>query len=106
MIKLHKKGRLTDYNGGQPPNPRDLAHSRPKHVEKRAEQKALPHVSVAHFCAQVAFQQGPILRNGMGVVSRSLKITRRRLKIIFKNWIKFSRRIHPRLTLNLNRKLS
>ena len=44
MIKLHKKGRFSDYNGGQPPNPRDLTLCGPKHVEKRAEQKTLPHV--------------------------------------------------------------
>ena len=106
MIKLHKKGRFSDYNGGQPPNPRDLTHYRPKHVEKRAEQKALPHVSVANCGAQVASQQSLILLTGMGIVSRSIKITRRRLKTILKNWINFTRRIHPRQTLNLNKKLS
>ncbi len=103
MIKLYKKGKFPDYNGGQPTNPRDLTHFRPKHAEKRAEQKALPHVSVTNFGAQVASRQSLIHLIGMDIVSRSIKITRRRLKTILKNWINFTRRIHPRLTLNLNK---
>ena len=114
MIKLHKKGRLPDYNGGQPPNPRDFPLYGQKHVEKRAEQKTLPHVSVTSFGAQVASQQGLILRTGTGILAESVKITSKltlknikwRLKTIFGNWIKFDRITHPILTLNLGRKLS
>ena len=65
MIKLHKKGRLPDYNGGQPPNPRDLPLYGQKHVGERAEQKALPHVSVTSCGAQVASQRGLVLRSGI-----------------------------------------
>ena len=114
MIKLLKKGRLPDYNGSQPPNPRDFPLYGQKHVEKRAEQKNLPHVSVTSFGAQVASQQGLILRIGTGILSEWVKITSKltlknikwRLKTIFGNWIKFDRITHPILTLNLGRKLS
>jgi len=114
MIKLYKKGRLPDYNGGQPPNPRDFPHDGQKHVEKRAEQIALPHVSVTSFGAQVASQQGLILRTGIGILSKSVKITSKQLlknkkwglKTTFKNWFKFDRIIHPILTLNFSKKLS
>ena len=112
MITPYKKGRLPDYNGGLPPNPRDLSLYGQKHVGERAEQKALPHVSVTSCGAQVASQRGLILRTGIGILSKSVKITskqplkKRRLKTVFGNWIKFDRIIHPILTLNLSKKLS
>ena len=109
----YKKGRLPDYNGGQPPNPRDFPLCRQKH-ETRAVQDTLPHASVTRFGAQVASQQSPILRTGMSILSKSVKITSNqvlknkkwRLKTVFENWIKFDRIIHPILTLNLSKKLS
>ena len=105
MITLSKKGRLPDYNGGQPPNPRDLPLYGQKHDGERAEQKALPHVSVTSFGAQVASQQSLILRTGTGIVSKSVKITskqslknkKRRLKTAFRKWIKFDRIIYPKI---------
>ncbi len=113
MIIPHKKGRSSDYNGCQPPNPRDFTLYGQKHVGKRAEQKALPHVSVTSFGAQVASQHSPILRTGTGILSKSVKITSKqplknnkwRLKTAFGNWIKFDRIIHPIFTLNLSKKL-
>jgi len=74
MITLYKKGRLPDYNGGQPPNPWDFPLYGQKHVKERAEQKALPHVSVTRFGARVASQHSPILRTGTGILSKSVKI--------------------------------
>ena len=114
MITQYKKGRLPDYNGGQPPNPRDFPLYGQKHVGERAEQKALPHVSVSSFGAQVASQQIPILRTGTGILSKSVKITSNqalknkkwRLKTVFRNWIKFDRIVYPIFTLNLSKKLS
>ena len=114
MITQCKKGRLPDYNGGQPPNPRDFPLYGQKHIEKRAEQKTLPHVSVTSFGAQVASQHGLILRTGTDILSKSVKITSKQsvktkkwgLKTTFENWIKFDRTIHPILTLNLSKKLS
>jgi len=114
MNKLYKKGKFPDYNGGQPPNPRDLTLYGQKHVGERAEQKALPHVSVSSFGVQVASQQSPILRTGTGILSKSVKITTNqalknkkwRLKTVFGNWMKFDRIIHPILTLKLSKKLS
>jgi hypothetical protein len=114
MITLDKKGRWPDYNGGQPPNPRDFSLYGQKHGGERAEQKALPHVSVTSLGAQVASQHSPILRTGLGILSKSVKITSNqtlkfkkwRLKTAFGNWIKFDRIIHPVLTLNLSKKLS
>ncbi len=50
------KGNWPDHNGGQPPNPRDLTHCRHKHGRKRAERKALPHVPVTSYGAQVTSQ--------------------------------------------------
>jgi hypothetical protein len=114
MITLYEKGRLSDYNGGQPPNPRDFPLYGQKHAKERAEQKALPHVSVTSFGAQVASQHSPILRTGSGILSKSVKITSKqplknktwRVKTAFGNWIKIDRIIHPILTLNLSKKLS
>ena len=114
MIKLYNKGRVPDYNGGQPPNPRDFPLYGPKHVGDRAEQKALPHVSVTSFGAQVASQHSPILRTGAGILSKSVKITskqplknkKKNLKTVVRNLIKFDRIGHPILTLNSSRKLS
>ncbi len=114
MIILDKKGRRPDYNGGQPPNPRDFTLYRQKHGGERAEQKALPHVSVACFGARVASQHSPILRTGLGMLSKSVRITRKqtlkykewRLKTAFGNWIKDNQIIHPVLTLTFNKKLS
>ena len=114
MIILDKKGRWPDYNGGQPPNPRDLTLYGQKHDGKRAEQKALPHVPVTSFGARVASQHSPILRTGLGILSKSVRITSNqtlkfkkwRLKTVFGNWRKFDRIIHPVLTLTFNKKLS
>jgi len=114
MIKLNKKGSLPNYNGGQPPNPRDFPLYGQKHGEERAEQKALPHVSVTSFGAQVASQHSPILRTGTDILSKTIEITSKqplknkkwRSKTVFENWIKFDRIIHPILTLNLSKKLS
>ncbi len=116
MITVYKKGRLPDYNGGQPPSPRDFSLYGQKHVGERAEQKALPHVSVTSFGAQVASQHSLILRTGTGILSKSFKITSKQplknktwgvwVKTAFGNWIKFDRIIHPILTLNLSKKLS
>jgi hypothetical protein len=114
MIILDKKGRWPDYNGGQPPNPRDFSLYGQKHGGERAEQKALPHVSVTSFGAQVASQHSPILRTGLGIVSNPIRITSNqtlkfkkwRLKTAFGNWIKSDRIIHPVLTLIFNKKLS
>jgi hypothetical protein len=114
MITLDKKGRQPDYNGGQPPNPRDFSLYGQKHVGDRAEQKALPHVSVTSFGAQVASQHSPILRTGLGILSKSVRITSNqtlkfkkwRLKTAFINWRKFNRIIHPVLTLAFSKKLS
>jgi hypothetical protein len=113
MITLYK-GSLPDYNGGQPPNPRDFTLYGQKHVDERAEQKALPHVFVTSFGAQVASQHSLILRTGLGILSKSSRITSNqtlkfkkwRLKTAFGNWIKFDRIIHPILTLNWGKKLS
>jgi hypothetical protein len=110
MITLYKKGRLPDYNGGQPPNPRDFTLFGQKHVRDRAEQKALPHVSVTSSGARFASQHWPILRTGTGILSKSVKITSNqplknktwRFETAFENWIKFDRIIHPILTLNLS----
>jgi len=108
MTKLNKKGSLPDYIGGQPPNPRDLAHRGPMHDERQChEQATLPHASVTSYSAQVASQHCPILRTGMGIVSKLIKITswqssktkKWRLKIAFKNWGKIDRKINSKLTL-------
>jgi hypothetical protein len=114
MMILNQKGRRSDYNGGQPPNPRDFTLYGQKHSGDRAEQKALPHVSVTSFGAQVASQHSPILRTGPGILSKSVKITSNqtlkykewRLKTAFGNWMKFDRIIHPILTLTFGKKLS
>ena len=114
MITQYKKGRLPDYNGGQPPNPRDFPLYGQKHVGERAEQKALPHVSVTSYGAQVASQHSPILRTGTGILSKSVEITSKqplknkkwRLKTVVEKWIIFDRIIHPILTLNFSKKLS
>jgi len=79
MIIPYKKGRSPDYNGGQPPNPRDFTLYGQKHVGERAEQEALPHVSVTSFGAQVASQHSPILRTGTGILSKLVKITSKQL---------------------------
>ncbi len=104
MIGSHEKGTLPVYNGGQPPNPRDLTLYGQKH-ETRAAQDTLPHASVTRLNAQVASQQSPILQTGESMVSNSVKITSKQLLKI-KNWIIFDRTIHPKLTLKLNKKLS
>ncbi len=79
MITLYNKGSLPDYNGGQPPNPRDFTLYGQKHGEERAEQKALPHVFVTSLGVQVASQHSLILRTGTGMLSKLLEITNKRL---------------------------
>lgn len=115
MKKLNKKGSLPDYIGGQPPSPRDLAHKGPMHDERQCQnQLTLPHASVTSCGAQVASQQYPILRTGMRIVSKLIKITSCQssktkkwgLKTVFKNWEKIARIIYPKLTLKLSEKLS
>jgi hypothetical protein len=104
MTKLNKKGSLPDYIGGQPPSPRDLAHKGPMHDERQCQnQPTLPHASVTNCGAQVASQHYPILRTGMRIVSKLIKITSRqlsktkkwRLKTASQNWGKIVRIIHP-----------
>ncbi len=105
MTGSPEKGNLPYYNGGQPPNPRDLPLCRQKHETRAVQKDTLPHASVTRFGAQVASQQSPIFQNGKGMVSKTGKIANEQLLTI-KNWITFDRIIHPKLTLKLNRKLS
>jgi hypothetical protein len=105
MTGSTEKGSLTYYNGGQPPNPRDLSLCRQKHETRAVQEDTLPHASVTRFGAQVASQQSPILQSGKGMVSKIDKIANEQLLKI-KNWITLDRIIHPKLTLKLNKKLS
>ena len=59
----------------QLPNPRDFPLYEQKHIGERVEQKALPHVSVTSFCAQVASQHSLILRTGTDILPKSIEIT-------------------------------
>ncbi len=114
MIAQYKEGRLPDYNGGQPPNPRDFPHKGPMHDEGSADQTTLPHASVTSYGAQVASQHCPILRTGIGIVSKLIKYTswqssktkKMEVESSFKNWGNFDRKTHPILTLNLRKRLS
>jgi len=99
MTNRAKRGSLPDYIGGQPPSPRDLTHKRPMHDERQCQSYlTLPHASVTSCGAQVASQHCPILRTGMGIVSKSINITscqsskfkKLRLKRVSKNWGKIA----------------
>jgi len=111
MTKLYKKGSLPDYNGGQPPNPRDLTPKRPSHEERQCpDQATLPHALVTSCGAQVASQHCPILRTGIWIVAKLIKISswhsmiiqKRRLKTDIKNG-KIDRIIYPKSTLKLKK---
>jgi hypothetical protein len=73
MITLYNKGRLPDYNGGQPPNPRDFPLYGQKHGRRTAYiwEDAVLHVFATNRGAQVASQQSPILRIGPAIVTKS-----------------------------------
>ena len=61
---LKNKRILPNYNGGQPPDPRSLAHYRPKY-EKKSKGRTLkygPHTSVTLSALGFALQHSPILR--------------------------------------------
>ena len=72
MILRYIKGIVPNCNGGQPPNPRDFTLYGPEQG-RRAEPKALPHVPVTDFGAQVASQQSRILRTGPGIVTKLVR---------------------------------
>lgn len=56
IAKQIYKGNEPNFNGGQPPTPRDLTLYGQEHDHKRAERKALPHVPVTSYGAQVTSQ--------------------------------------------------
>jgi len=115
MITLYKKGSLPYYIGDQSPSPWDLLPNGQKH-ETRAVQSTLPHASVTSCGAQVASQQSLILQTDMGIVSKLIGITSKRLsknkkkegrfKTTFKKLEKYNRIIHPKLTLKIGKNLS
>jgi hypothetical protein len=114
MITLDKKGKLPNYNGGQPPNPRDLTHCEPKHVGQAEICRHCPMLQLPDAALGSLLSRCPILRPGSGILSKSVKSTSNqtlkykkwRLKTAFGNWIKFDWIIHPILTLTLSKKLS
>jgi len=103
MIKLNKKGRFPDCNGGQPPNPRDFSLYGQKHGRRTAFiwMDAVLHVFATNHGAQVASQQSLILRIGPAIVTKSS--WKSSLKIQIKDWLHAT---YAKMKLKLEQTLS